>query len=44
MKGDGQVITGWHNKLQAAIAHITPSDTLAEMHRKKAQPGSAAAE
>lgn len=44
MKGDGQVITGWQNKLQAAIAHITPSDTLAEMHRKKAQPGSAAAE
>ena len=44
MKGDGQVITGWHNKLQAAIAHITPSGTLAEMHRKKAQPGSAAAE
>jgi uncharacterized protein len=44
MRGDGQVVTGWHNKLQAAIAHITPSDTLAEMHRKKAQPGSAAAE
>src|SRR3954452_3785132 len=44
MQGDGQVVTGWQNKLQAAIAHITPSDTLAEMHRKKAQPGSAAAE
>jgi short-subunit dehydrogenase len=44
MKGSGQVVTGWQNKLQAAIAHITPSDTLAEMHRKKAQPGTAAAE
>ena len=44
MRGDGQVITGWHNKLQAAIAHITPSDTLAEMHRRKSQPGTAAAE
>ena len=44
MKGDGQVVTGWQNKLQAAIAHITPSDMLAEQHRKKAQPGSAAAE
>jgi short-subunit dehydrogenase len=44
MKGSGQVVTGWQNKLQAAIAHITPADTLAEQHRKKAQPGTAAAE
>lgn len=43
MKGDGQVITGWQNKLQAAIAHITPSDRLAEIHRSKAQPGTAKA-
>lgn len=42
MRGDGEVIIGWQNKLQAAIAHITPSDTLAEMHRRKAQPGTAA--
>jgi short-subunit dehydrogenase len=38
LKGTGQVITGWQNKLQSAIAHITPSDTLAEMHRRKAEP------
>ncbi len=38
MRGDGQVVTGWQNKLQAAIAHVTPSDILAEQHRKKAQP------
>jgi len=44
MRGDGQVITGWQNKLQAAITRITPSDTLAEMHRRQAQPGTAAAE
>jgi short-subunit dehydrogenase len=43
MQGSGQVVTGWHNKLQAAIAHITPSDTLAEMHTKKAKPGTAEA-
>jgi|SRR5579884_3787524 len=43
MKGDGQVITGWQNKLQAAIAHITPSDRLAEIHRRKARPGTAEA-
>jgi short-subunit dehydrogenase len=44
MRGDGDVVTGWHNKLQAAIAAITPSDRLAEQHRRKAQPGTAAAE
>jgi uncharacterized protein len=38
MKGTGQVITGWQNKLQSAIAHVTPSDTLAEMHRRRAEP------
>jgi uncharacterized protein len=43
MKGEGQVITGWYNKLQAAIAHITPSDRLAEIHTKKAKPGTAEA-
>jgi short-subunit dehydrogenase len=42
MKGEGQVVTGWQNKLQAAIAHVTPSDILAEMHRRKAQPESEA--
>ena len=41
MNGDGDVVAGWHNKLQAAIAHIAPADLLAEMHRKSAQPGSA---
>ncbi len=25
MKGEGDVVTGWHNKLQSAIANITPS-------------------
>ena len=44
MRGDGQVITEWQNKLQAAITRITPSDRLAEMHRRQAQPGTAAAE
>lgn len=41
MRGDGDVVAGWQNKLQAAISHITPSAVLAEMHRKKAEPGSA---
>jgi len=41
MNGDGDVVTGWHNKLQSAIANITPASWLAEAHRKKAEPGSA---
>ena len=40
MRGDGDVVTGWKNKLQTAIASVTPSGVLAEMHRKKAEPGS----
>jgi short-subunit dehydrogenase len=39
MKGTGDVVTGWHNKLQSAIANVTPSGVLAEMHRKMAEPG-----
>ena len=42
MKGEGDVVTGWHNKLQSAIANVTPASILAEQHRKKAEPGSAA--
>jgi uncharacterized protein len=42
MNGDGDVVTGWHNKLQSAIANITPAAILAEQHRKQTEPGSAA--
>ena len=41
MKGEGDVVSGWHNKLQSAIANVTPASILAEQHRKKAAPGSA---
>jgi uncharacterized protein len=41
MRGDGDVVTGWKNKLQSAIANITPAGILAEQHRKMAEPGSA---
>ena len=40
MRGDGDVVTGWHNKLRTAIASITPAGILAEQHRKMAEPGS----
>jgi uncharacterized protein len=38
MMAGREVITGWQNKLRAAIAHVMPADTLAEMHRGMAQP------
>lgn len=41
MKGEGDVIAGWNNKLRAAISHIAPSGMLAEQHRKLAEPGTA---
>jgi short-subunit dehydrogenase len=41
MAGDGDVVAGLKNKLQAAAAHVTPSEVLAEQHRKMAEPGSA---
>ena len=41
MRGDGDVVEGWKNKLQTAIASVTPAALLAEQHRKQAEPGSA---
>jgi short-subunit dehydrogenase len=38
IKGKGDVVTGWHNKLQSAIANVTPAGVLAAMHRSMAQP------
>jgi short-subunit dehydrogenase len=38
MNGDGDVVTGWYNKLQSAIANITPAALLAEQTRKQYQP------
>ena len=39
MKGQGDVVSGWKNKLQSAIATVTPSGVMAEMHRGMAEPG-----
>jgi len=41
MSGDGDVVTGFKNKVLSAAALVMPSDVLAEQHRKKAEPGSA---
>ena len=40
MRG-GDVVSGWHNKLQTAIASVTPAGLLAKLHGKGAAPGSA---
>jgi len=40
MKGEGDIVSGWKNKLQSAVANVTPAGMLAERHRKMAEPGS----
>jgi short-subunit dehydrogenase len=40
MAGEGDVVSGWKNKLQTTMANVTPASRLAEQHRKKAEPGS----
>jgi short-subunit dehydrogenase len=41
MSGEGGVVSGWHNKMQIAMANVVPSETLARQHTKKAKPGTA---
>ncbi|MBS7700054.1 MULTISPECIES: SDR family NAD(P)-dependent oxidoreductase [unclassified Chelatococcus] len=40
MDGEGDVVSGWKNKVQAAVANVTPSAALAAQHRRMAEPGS----
>jgi short-subunit dehydrogenase len=40
LRGDGDIVSGWQNKLRSAIALVTPSSVLAELHRGMAEPGS----
>jgi len=41
MSRDGDVVSGWKNKPQSAIANVTPAGVLAEQHAEMAKPGSA---
>jgi hypothetical protein len=41
MRGDGDAVSGFKNKVMTTVASITPSGMLAEQHKKKAAPGSA---
>jgi uncharacterized protein len=39
MDGEGDVVAGLKNKVQTALASVTPAAVLAEQHRKMAEPG-----
>ncbi len=41
MRGDGDIVSGFKNRLQAAVAQMIPAGFLARQHRKYAEPGSA---
>ncbi len=40
MRGDGDVISGLGNKVQATMANLAPADLSAELHHNMAKPGS----
>jgi short-subunit dehydrogenase len=41
MRGDSDIVSGFKNKVQSAIANVTPAAMLAKQHRKMAAPGTA---
>lgn len=41
MDGEGDVVAGLKNKIEATLANVTPAGVLAEQHRKMAEPGTA---
>ena len=41
IKGEGDVVSGFKNKIQSAAANVTPAGVLASQHRKMAEPGTA---
>lgn len=38
MKGEGDVVSGWKNKIMTAVANVTPAGMLAKQHRQMAEP------
>lgn len=41
MAGRHSIVSGWKNKVQAAVAHVVPPEVTARMHRNMAEPGTA---
>jgi len=40
MNGEGDVVSGFKNKVMTTVASVTPAGVLADQHGKKAKPGS----
>ena len=40
MRGDGDIVSGWKNKVISTVANLVPSGVLAEQYGKLAEPGS----
>jgi len=41
LAGESDIVTGFKNKVQSAVANITTNEMLARQHRKMAEPGTA---
>lgn len=41
MRGEAEVVTGWSNKMQVAMARVLPKEQVAKKHAKDAKPGTA---
>jgi short-subunit dehydrogenase len=41
MSGEGGVVSGWQNKLEASVAHVMPAERLPKKHTAVAAPGTA---
>ncbi|MGK7870650.1 SDR family NAD(P)-dependent oxidoreductase [Falsiroseomonas sp. E2-1-a20] len=41
LRGDGDVVAGWKNRMLAAVAQVTPASVLAHQHARMAAPGTA---
>jgi short-subunit dehydrogenase len=41
IKGEGDIVSGFKNKVMSAAANVSPSGVLAGQHRKMAEPGTA---
>ncbi len=39
MEGEGDVVHGMRNKVQAAMAAVIPQSQLADIHRRMSEPG-----
>jgi short-subunit dehydrogenase len=41
MRGDGDIVSGWKNKLQTVLANLLPAGMQSKQHEKEAAPGTA---